>query len=283
MHNPYEDDQDTGDINFRVTELIGAPLPKTLFARHRDSDELIIDCSFYLPMMFGTAFHKLCEGETTSTVAYEQRVNICIAEDNGVPECNIFGTIDETLLIDPNMTHIKDNKTGMISHMNYPVKTDYQWQLNIYRILLGAMVPEDHFKLFVRMFLKDFTTIGAARDHTKPQCMMQTREVAVKLRNEVFAFIANRIIDHTAQPERPCTMEERNFGSVKFAVERRDRKRALRVTDNYADALTYFNQMKPAAQSKAAINRRAEDIKCKYYCQVVSVCPYAQQAGYRPV
>ena len=77
---------------FRTTELLGPPLLRTLYQRYKDSDELVIDATLYLATMFGTVFHKMCEGESTLETLYEIQIDKTF--EYAGKKVTVFGTID---------------------------------------------------------------------------------------------------------------------------------------------------------------------------------------------
>lgn len=273
---------------FRTTEMLGAPLPRTLFRQYKESDKLVIDASFYLQMMFGTAFHSICEGEDTKTTKYECRCMLEF-EYNG-QAVQIYGTIDQLDEMETAVL-ITDNKTGMKAHLKFPVRDEYIQQTNVYRLMVSDKFDKP-FKLFIRYFLKDFTTIAAANNSQEPQCQMQVKPVPLWNDKQVMDFIASRVADHIENPERLCTKQERNFGNIKYKIKHPDRKQALVASyvengvrqdiTTIAKAQEMLETVKPNLRAKAYIDEQADDIKCKHYCHVVSVCPYAKKKGYKP-
>lgn len=258
---------------FRVTELLKAPLPLTLERQYKATDAFEVDAHFYLPMLFGTAVHALLEGTDTEDIQFETKTTkeISIADVGNVI---VAGTVDEFNSKDCIVT---DNKTSQTFSAAHPVDEDYQWQVNIYAYLLGIL---PHCKLFIRYFYKDWAASKASYTADYPDSMIQERAVLTKSIEEVEDYLYSRIVDHLCSPNRPCTDAERSFGKgITFAVMGPNKARALRVFDNMHDAMEYAERLQ-RQKKPCNIVERADDSRCRLYCESKSVCPYAQSKHY---
>lgn len=275
MTDPYEHLAEKGVPRIRVTELIGAPLPGNLFRKYLYSDELVCDCSWFLPMMFGTILHGLVEGKSTDTRFYEKRMMYPL-DLPGHGRVNIVGTAD---MVDLEHPAVDDNKSKMVSSLSFSVDEDYVWQLNIYALMAGVLEHPD-LLLRLRVFLKDWAASRADTDRTGqyPPCGFVTRIVPRLTKQGVVKFLSDRAMDHMENPFRPCSDAERNFGGggTKYAVKKPGKDRAMKVLDNQDEAETLAH----ATGGGAFVEIRPGDSKCRLYCQSRSVCPYARAQGY---
>lgn len=272
---------------FRVTALIGSPLPRTLLRKYRDSDQLVVKASFFLPMIFGTIFHELCKGKDDDTVIYESPINMIIEQDN--EQYLICGTPDEIR----KGEKLIDNKTAVVMNLNYPTREEYIYQLNIYRFMLeeADVFDAKGMILELRYFLKDWSANQAARGGDYPKSQIQYKQVPVMSVIDVSEYIKHRIRDHTNNPDRLCTPEERNLGKVAYKVympgrikaklaSYRDEKGKRCDIETLGKAQELMAGLPAKDRAKAYIEKITEDMKCRHYCMVRSVCPYAQENHY---
>jgi len=230
-------------------------------------------------MLFGTAFHALCQGEDADVLKYERPVEMALEVDG--TKCILFGTIDEEFLEPFNRLILIDNKTTQASSFNYPTNEGYIRQLNIYRFMLRgteAKYNTQLSELWLRYFIKDFSPARTA-DPNYPRCAMVEEKLTILPEDEIEAFIAERFRDHIDNPERPCTPDEMSFGGAQYAIVSTSRKNAVRVLNSIAEAQAFFDTMKPELQATSKIEARC-GMMCKWYCSVKSVCPYAKAMGY---
>lgn len=301
VQSPYPKHDDC-DHQFRVTELLGPPLKRTLWSKYLDSDELVVDASHFLTVMFGTAFHKLCEGDNTDNITYEQYVSGDFIVD-GI-KCHIDGKLDEIEFESLNVT-ITDNKTCLLSNMGYD-KQDYYDQVNMYFALIRSHLPPDSIpKLQIRWFIKDMTAttkikaLARSGEHTKtyqnallwPDSAIDYTQVAIETTGHMDALITARLKDHIDNPDRPCTFEERWDVKPRVAIMIRLKngnspKQARRVFDTAAQCQDWAtaNLSIEEVQRMYFEDRIPQDWErnkmCQYYCSSKSVCPYAKEMGY---
>lgn len=306
--NPYKSQMDSfpDDIAavFRTTELIGPPLVRTLWNQRDNRDDLVIDAVQFIHVIFGTALHLVVEGEDDETHFFENKFARTYELEDG-RKAVVCGTIDEMEVTDTDRI-ISDNKTAKVTQALFETKKDdtYAKQLNVYGDISGGQ--DDTVRaltLRLRCYLKDHSpkdvhTQLYGRDY--PSAPFHMEEVEVWDREEVRDFIRARIQDHLDNPVRPCTEAERCFGNthkIEWAVMVDGRvyksgKKAgepntsavkiFKRSDGFTqqDAINFINTLPPEEQIQARVDERNSDIRCKYYCSVVSICPYAQSRGY---
>lgn len=295
--NPYEDLKRSG-ICFRTTELLGPPLIRTLHKKFKDTKSLIVDASHYLAVQYGKMFHSLCEGVSTPELLYEYKVSRTF--DYNGQKITLFGMLDEMEHLDNNVVQVTDNKTCLMSNLGYD-KPEYDEQLNVYLHLIRPELSGDYFefKLQLRYFIKDFTPskkvnalARAANPYTKakaeelPNASIYYKSVPVYTEDQIENIILEHIADHIETPERVCTTEERWDTLPKTAVMLTGNKTAKKLCPDKLSAQQYIaTQLKPKDQARAYLEDRIpgkheRDKRCQYYCECVSVCPYAKKMGY---
>ena len=126
--------------------------------------------------------------------------------------------------------------------------------------------------------MKDHSKTKAKLDPNYPQLPVQkiTFDVTDKKLEDIKAYAENRIkerelLRNVADNDLPiCTAEERYNTGEKYAVMLNNRKKALRVLEDYAEAKKWM-----ADNGGDYIDvRKGEDKKCNEYCAVKDFCPH---------
>lgn len=290
-HNPY-DMEGNDAVNFRTTELLDPPLIRSLWYDNLVKDELVLYASEFVFMQFGTAFHMLLEGEDTDTEKYEYRMSLKIGETIEGRSINLYGTMDEINISDVAV-QIIDNKVSNVFVMSKPLKTGHNEQVNVYRYLLSC---QDDFagmeinQLFIRYFLRDWVKTQTVRKDY-PSTPIGMKQAEIMSFEDVENLITTKATDHIENPYRDCTPEERTFKIV-YKIKYPERDKALISTytnekgipkcdiETYEKALELLQTVNPKYSDKAYIEKVGNDARCKMYCKVRSVCPYAKEKGY---
>lgn len=270
----------------RVSELINPPLVRTLKNRYKGSDDMVVDASFYLVMIWGTLMHALLEGPDTETRKHERKVVREYELDDGTV-VQLCGTIDQTDT--DEIIEISDNKTCVAKNSGYDDKDSYVHQLQTYSEVGGFLDDGRRVQLKLRYFIKDFSPKSAGKplfprsQKLYPPCPYYESLVPTAPQEQVRQYIKSRINDHLQNPERVCTPSERNFDcKVEYAVMVKGRDRAVKLCSTEMEAQDLIEQMPADKRSLAFVEIRG-DMRCKWYCEVVTVCPYAQSKGYKPI
>ena len=282
-HRPYKELEEEGVIVIRVSNLINPPLIHTLWETYKDTDELVVEAGDSLHMMFGTACHKLMEGPDTETIKHEVQLSAMFTV-NG-QKVLVVGTTDEVEQL-VEAWKISDNKTCVVSSSVFDDKESYVEQLNDYAYLSGLMDdPDRGMLLLLRYYVKDFSPKNVGSQvfgRPYPEAAYLESPVPVWPKQVIEDKIVSRIKDHLENPNRVCTPQERNFGTMpKIVVAKKGnsgwRKISKSPDFNTEEEAEAFSQQQDG-------NTRVEirgDIRCKFYCRSKSVCPYAKSKGYR--
>ena len=297
--DPYKDLKQDGSIDFRTTELLGPPLPKTLWDKHKDSNELVIDVNAFLAVQFGQIFHSMCEGVSTDDLLYEYQASRTF--DYNGKKVTVFGTLDELEHLENGLL-VTDNKTCLMSNLGYE-KPEYNEQLNVYLHLLRAAFMKNfvdirNVQMKLRYFIKDYTPskkvnalARASNPYTKqkaeelPDSAIYYKDVPVYTEDCIETIIMDHIADHLENPERVCTAEERWDTLPKVAVMLTGNKTAKKLCGSAEEAQRVITGLSEKDQKRAFTEARnpkphERDKRCQYYCNSASVCPYAKSKNY---
>ena len=252
-------------------------------------------------MIFGTAVHKILEGPDTATVRHEVKIQTKLTLPDGRTVW-VCGTVDEEEILADEI-HLSDNKTCKAVQTGFKDKESYENQLRVYSFIGDYLASGKPVRLFLRYYVKDFSPKDVGTEvfgNPYPECAYVVSEVSPKTADEVQDYLVSRLLDHLDNPERPCTLSERCFGNenrIEWALKVEGRiyksgkkaglpnNEAVKVFrakdgDTEQDAIAFIGTLRPAEQMVASIETRNADIRCVYYCNVKSVCPYAMSRGY---
>jgi hypothetical protein len=282
--NPYGDSELK---QFRTTQLIGPPLPHTLSEKH--DDEIVVDATDFMALIFGTVLHELCEGPDTDEKMHEMIVGKSFTVD-GV-EYQLNGTVDEVEFDGTEDILVTDNKTCLLRNLGYD-KPEYNMQLNIYKHMLEDTFKGAKFKLFIRYFIKDWTSgdLKKALERAQDDFAIwgKGNKTATKCFDTYEAAQAH-FPTMTAKMQAKCTIIPRNKSSQRASIRR-----------EFPESPIHYKEVPvmPAEEIEAFIkerikvhvnepdqicgpeNRWNNDIRCKSFCRPMKFCKYAIEKGY---
>jgi hypothetical protein len=291
--NPY---QETDLRSFRTTQLIGPPLPITLKAEH--GDEITLPATSRTSMFFGTVLHKMCEGEETDIKKYELALSSVFTVDGINYQLN--GTIDEVELmieelgIEVDIVIVTDNKTCLLRNLGYE-KPEYNLQLNIYTHLLrrtNKFTKKTIYKLRIRYFIKDWTSGSLQKELDKyPDdfaVWLEGNKVAkksCKTYEEAVQFIPTL----SAKLQARASIVPRDRSAKRAEIAKQIPDSPIHIVDvpvmpeteidDYIHNRIKYHVEKPN-ETCLPSERWSNDVRCRHFCDVKSVCPYAQSKGY---
>lgn len=253
---------------YRVTSLLKGIRETILERRHQE--EIEVDVSDMVWMLFGTAVHGILEQQQEKdNELKEERLKVPI--DGYV----LSGQFD---LYNDDEKQITDYKTASVWKIIYGNYEDWRRQLLIYAYML-RQTGFDANKGRIVAFLKDHSKRDAKTKKGYPALPVYPVNFAFK--ESDFAAIEAWLKDRLAQikeaeqlpdDELPiCTPEERFNSGDKYAVMKRGRKTALRVLDSELDARTWIREQKKGDYIDV---RPGIDKKCEDYCSVNKFCSY---------
>lgn len=247
-----------------VSELIQPPQLRALSVKY--DAELSEDAGDRIWALLGTLMHHALEknAKGLSNVMAEQELKTMVFGWEVVGHYDLSEMVlDGELLTDYKLTSVWAVKDG--------VKSEWEQQLNIYAQLIrlaGRRVDQ----LQVVAIGRDWSKNKAKYDPSYPQEQVKVMSVPLWTQLEACEFMEERVILHqqAANGEWPeCTPEERWVKDTKFAVMKTGAKKAVRLYDNNAAALTHAN-----SDSMLYVQHRpGASIRCESYCSVANVCP----------
>ncbi len=263
-----ESDYQYKDKRYSVSSLLKGTREIILERRHHDKIEQ--DVSDMIWLLFGTAVHSILEQHEEADHELAEEYLILDLE-NGY---KLSGRFD---LYNAKTKTVTDYKTCSVWKMIYKDFEDWRTQLLIYAYMLKSIGFEVETGEIIAM-MKDHSKSKAKNDHNYPQLPVDRIKFSFSDKDfeEIEVFIKERFkeiakAEGMADDELPlCTPEQRFNSGDKFAVMKKNRKRALRVLDSMEEAEIYL-----ANNGGDFIETRpGEDKKCNDYCRVNKFCSY---------
>jgi len=258
---------------FRITELIGPPLIRTLI--REKWDDLIVDVSDLSNIMIGCAVHDYFGKYEADNIITKKTLLVKI--DNN----EVSGQSD-------NFYMIKNTNAGIITDYKFTSvwsfifgKPEWEQQLNCYAYL-WTKYKYQIVALHIAAFLKDWSEYELMQDknHKYPDKPFYLINLPLWTFSQQDNFIKNRLFDHTHNLHRECTPEEKWQKPTTYAVKREGRKTALRVLDSELSCTKFIAEKKLSKEFDAGNvfieKRQGANIRCEKYCMVKSVCPYVR-------
>jgi hypothetical protein len=266
-----------GDIS--VTGLIQPPRIRQLTIRHWD--EIVVDITDLLYMVYGTIAHDIFEAGAPDTAVAEERLSM---------QCNDWEVTGKSDLAD--FTHMSG---GVLDDYKFTSVWSYifgreEWeeQLNLYALLW----EENGFKInelrIVALF-RDWMRSRAERDDSYPQQGAMVMPITHWVNSRQIFFLKDRVMAHQAaqgMPDNklpPCTDDERWIRSD-WALYKRTKsgqwsKRAAKVEDTKELMLSYCDLASINLESDQyrIEHRPGEPTRCLHYCKVNQFCNIHQE------
>ena len=263
-----ESDYQYKDKRYSVSSLLKGTRETILERRYHN--EIEQDVSDMIWLLFGTAVHSILEQHEEADHELAEEYLILDLE-NGY---KLSGRFD---LYNAKTKTVTDYKTCSVWKMIYKDFEDWRTQLLIYAYMLKSIGFEVETGEIIAM-MKDHSKSKAKNDHNYPQLPVDRIKFSFSDKDfeEIEVFIKERFkeiakAEGMADDELPlCTPEQRFNSGDKFAVMKKNRKRALRVLDSMEEAEIYL-----ANNGGDFIETRpGEDKKCNDYCRVNKFCSY---------
>lgn len=263
-----ESDYQYKDKRYSVTSILKGTREIILERRHHDKIEQ--DVSDMIWLLFGTAVHSILEQHEEADHELAEEYLILDLE-NGY---KLSGRFD---LYNAKTKTVTDYKTCSVWKVIYKEFEDWRTQLLIYAYMLKSIGFEVETGEIIAM-MKDHSKSKAKYDPNYPQLPVEKIKFSFSDKDfeEIEVFIKERFkeiakAEEMADDELPlCTPEQRFNSGDKFAVMKKNRKRALRVLDSMEEAEIYL-----ANNGGDFIETRpGEDKKCNDYCRVNKFCSY---------
>lgn len=227
-----DDEYQHTDHRYSVTEIMNSTREILLKRRYRD--EIIIDVSDRVDMLFGIAFHSLMEDDKDTN-----EIKIAHTLPNGATLSGRIDLYEDFIVTDYKTTKVWKIKNGDFSDWNKQ-GLKYAWLLH----KNGKYVKKIRFIAFI----KDYSKSRKAFDSEYPDSqiyiheMIVTSEDLINIEKDIIKKI-DEIEYYLDKPESEFPMptdEELWKEADVFAAMKNGGKRALKLYDNYQDALNHF-------------------------------------------
>jgi len=259
--------EDVDPKKIRVTSLLNGTREYLLKKRHWD--EIEVDVSDMIWLLFGTAVHYMLESQKDKPGEFkEERLEMQIS--------NSIVTGKSDLYVDGE---IIDYKTCSVWTTILRDFEKWEKQLKVYAMLWDSYgFP-----------VKKCTVIPIMKDHKKSEAKRKVDYPPYPVDKVVFPvtkqsiaitkkWVTDKVKDIEKYENVPddmlplCTPEERWNKGDKYAVMSNGKKKANKVCDSMAEANAWMAQNKGDYIEK----RPGEDVKCSDYCWAKPFCNYGR-------
>jgi hypothetical protein len=241
---------------------------KQIHLTNRHWDELEEDVADHFYAIFGSAAHKVLEGEGVDEFAEE----FISHELDGII---VTGRIDNYNM---RLGVISDYKTVTVWKIVNQDFEDWRKQGLIYAWLL----LKNGFKVKTCRFvalLKDHSKSKAKRSSSYPQTPVFVYEfdVTAEMLEEIEAYMKEKIAEYKQCQEMkdddipPCSAKERWEKPTKYAIRKEGRKTAVRVLDNPDEADKMVANL---GREHFVETRPGESVRCADYCSCCEYCNF---------
>ena len=266
------------DKRYSVTTILKGTCEAILLRRH--NDEITMDVSDMVWMLFGTAVHKVLEQAKEGANQIKESMLTMPFGDY-----TMSGVFD---MYDADTKTVTDWKTASVWKPIYGDWDDYRKQLMAYCLLLRhAGFDAENGEIVA--FLKDHSQTDAERKADYPQHPVYrigwhfTGAELEAFKQELAAKF-ERIAEEERMPDdglRPCSPQERWEKPPRWAVMKGSNKRAVKLFDDRETAQAAADSLNQTdTKAKAAYwvqERRGECTKCKRYCAARDFCRFYRE------
>lgn len=259
---------DKGNSDISVTTLIDAPRVNILKAQN--SSEITADVSDMIWPLLGTAVHHMLESSAPKgNVTMEERLFVPI---NGWV---VSGQIDHQEEV-AGRVWISDYKVTSVWSVIYG-KEDWVNQLNCYAQMVRMAKGANVGGIRIIAILRDWQRRDAQFKPDYPQSPVVTLDLPLWDEAKAKSYMEDRVHMHqdaqmiwdTQEAVVECSDEERWTKPDTWAVMKAGGKRAVKVFDNSADAISHALSL---GSQYSAVHRKGGRTRCENYCSVADFC-----------
>lgn len=252
-----------------VTELIQPPQLRALTLAH--GAEVVEDASDRIWALLGTLLHGVLErnAKGLKDTIVEEQLEADVLGWKVIGHYDLSEMVlDGELLTDWKLTSVWSVKDG--------IKPEWEQQLNLYAELIrctGRTVDQ----LQIVTIGRDWSKSKAKYDPSYPQQQVSIFSVPLWSAEQAAEFLEERVRLHqdaaTGNYE-DCTADERWERPAKWAVMKKNQKKAVKLHDNPAHAEIHAGN-DPALY---VVHRPGESVRCEAYCSVAPFCKQFQDS-----
>ena len=264
--------------DFSVTQMLKGATEIALGRVY--GDQLQMDASECINMMFGRAVHALFEEQESEGVLNEHYMTA-----RSFAGFTVSGTAD---VIDTIARKIKDYKTCSSWKVIYKDYDDWKEQLKAYLYLWYTETGEVYKDAEIVALIKDHSPTNAERDASYPQSPIITVGFTYTYEEimgvgEMWDQKIRQVLKMLGTEEfGVCSESERWAKPATWAVMKAGRQSAVKVCATQEDAVNYCDSNGFAlgeGKPYSIVHRKGEDTKCMKYCVVgkCGFCPYRNE------
>ena len=259
---------------FSVTTILSGIKSFLLAKRHQN--EIEMDASEGINMLFGTAVHNIFEGKQNEDELAEEYIKVQVND-----LYKISGKFD---LYNIKTEEITDYKTCSVWKIKFKDYDDWRKQLLIYSWMLknsGFNVKSAKITALIKDWKKNELKLAKIKGESYPE----TPIINVLFDffeddyEEIEKWIVNRFnqiqnAELLSDDDIPiCSEEERWYTGDKFAVMKGNNKRAIKVCDTEEEAEEYLK----LDSSYHVEYRKGKNKKCEDYCNACEFCNFYKE------
>lgn len=248
---------------YSVTELLKSN--KEILMTRKYWNQIEVDVSECINMLFGTAVHKVLEDNTT-----DQDIETEIKMEIPISNSILVGKFDRRNLKEQLIEDYKTCTATKISKQNFE-EDRIQGLAYAYMtyIKTGILIK----KLKFYNLIKDWSKLKCSIGSNYPSNPIYVWEYDIQDSDYDFIkdYITKKIKSLESDSYDDCSDDDRWYTGTKYAIYKKaGDKRAAYVSDSEEDAHNYItNQCNGAGEIQI---RKGEYIKCKYYCNLSKFC-----------
>ena len=259
-----------GGALFTATQLCKPPRILQLERRHKH--ELQNDVSDFWNVFVGSSVHGNIYSALKDDEDFMLEKQFFIELDgvkiSGSPDC--YHKESKTLY---------DHKTMQTSAFGLEAKPDYERQLNIYAYILeNNGIPVE--RLMINAIYLDWRKAACKyADPAKyPMAPCKLVEVPRWSNQKIEEYIKERLALHLAAEKEtdenltPCEAEEMWERPAKYAVQRKQALKAMKLCDSETEARLYIRDKKLSMSDYTIIFRPGSRMRCEQYCSAAPFC-----------
>jgi len=244
---------------FSVTDLIGEPLPRTLWIEK--FDDLVIDCSDNLIALQGIALHDKIEAVVPTEEEAEHKIEtpidgVVVVGKADIYHDEVISDVKQTKVWGPTYQETLDKWTAQTNI--------YAWQ---YRKLGKKVV-----KLVADVFYKDWSVTKKQFTARYPKIAYEEIELPLWDFDRQEQYVRQQLEFHRMNPHIECSMEGK---WQRFEIKKKDRKTPLYTANNAKEANRWMADFK----KKKGVDcwaEKSDPLNCMFFCNSRSVCPHAK-------
>ena len=264
-------DYSKGDSQISVTQLIDSPRITQL--KKKFADQLESDAVDFVWSRFGTSVHTMFEEAIKSSgfdAITEERMFV------DLEGWTLSGAVDMQEVHDDGVI-VSDFKVTSVWSVIYD-KTSWHNQLNTYAYLIRKAKGLSVKKLQIVALLRDWQRRKAEDDINYPESPIAIIEIPLWSDDDQDTYIEERMrlhkeadFDNAMDTEmRPCTSAEMWEKPTKYAVMKKNRKRAIKLHDDLDEATAMAESL---GQDHFVETRVGELTRCNGdWCNVAAFC-----------